>query len=413
MGCCLVKIWNPHPRVGITIEELLPQSNIHTSDYTSCTDELPCPHEECMECIDCMDCTTVSLRDVAITKLPPDALQSNVTYIRVVHCTIRTVRDLLPPCLVHLVISYSCLEHFEPCGGLPLCLGYVDLSFNRLREIPHSVYNLYDSRASQGWSTGIILRNNNLWFADLSNIPLSMVNKDTIHELLRAHRLNLVSTNKLNSAISELNKRGHDYDSDAVEKQLSLRTQDGGYTWKNNENTHGHGVTQTTDAAVALILSIGGGSLGLTHLTPEATGREYATFLNSHEYEEAMTRHFQEDEQYHMLARCVLAIVLNHMFRDAIRDILHEEIKDGLCTCRAGRVSRMVNALNGFVEGVHVGLSKNEELSNTILVLRNRNASVYGNDTETYIAETVPLVWQALEDACVPEVEHKAWLEYI
>jgi hypothetical protein len=153
--------------------------------------------------------------------------------------------------------------------------------------------------------------------------------------------------------------------------------------------------------------------LGLERQTPEATGEEYVTFLGSRDCEEAMVRHFQEDEQYHMLARCVLVIVLRHPCRDAIRDILHEEIKDGLCTCRAGRVSRMVNALNGFVEGVHVGLSKNEELSNTILVLRNRNATVYGKDTDTYLSETVPLVWQALEDACVPEGEHSAWLEYV
>ena len=126
-----------------------------------------------------------------------------------------------------------------------------------------------------------------------------------------------------------------------------------------------------------------------------------------------LARHFREDPAYAALARKVLAVVSAHRERDALMAVLAAEVRDGLCTCRSGRVERLVNALNGFVEGVGVGLSRNEELANAILVIRNRNSSVFAGDVDAYTEETVPAVMQALEDACVPEPEQGAWLEYV
>jgi hypothetical protein len=34
-------------------------------------------------------------------------------------------------------------------------------------------------------------------------------------------------------------------------------------------------------------------------------------------------------------------------------------------------------------------------------------------DPEEYINETIPAVWQLLEDMCVGEAEHDVWLEYV
>jgi 4-alpha-glucanotransferase len=68
--------------------------------------------------------------------------------------------------------------------------------------------------------------------------------------------------------------------------------------------------------------------------------------------------------------------------------------------------------LNGFVSGINVSISRNEELTNAIVTLRKKNIKLYG-DSYLYVHETVAQVWQMLEDACIPEHEHEAWLEFV
>jgi hypothetical protein len=93
-------------------------------------------------------------------------------------------------------------------------------------------------------------------------------------------------------------------------------------------------------------------------------------------------------------------------------NILHDELKDGQNTCLTGQITRMVNTLNGFVSGINVSISRNEELTNAIVTLRKKNIKLYG-DSYLYVHETVAQVWQMLEDACIPEHEHEAWLEFV
>ncbi len=102
------------------------------------------------------------------------------------------------------------------------------------------------------------------------------------------------------------------------------------------------------------------------------------------------------------------------MYKHDLIEIFIEEITETANnTCLTGRMTRMVNVLNGFVLDINVGISKNEEISNSIIVLRNKYAKIYVNEPDKYIAELVPMVWQMLEDNCIPENEHSVWLEYV
>jgi len=76
-------------------------------------------------------------------------------------------------------------------------------------------------------------------------------------------------------------------------------------------------------------------------------------------------------------------------------------------------MTRLVNSLSSFVNGISVTISKNEEISNSIIALRKKYAILYADNNELYINETIPAVWQLLEDECIPENEHDIWLEYV
>jgi Leucine-rich repeat (LRR) protein len=62
---------------------------------------------------------------------------------------------------------------------------------------------------------------------------------------------------------------------------------------------------------------------------------------------------------------------------------LNEELDEAECKCFTGRLSRMVNVLNGFFDDIEIGISENEQISNVILAIRRR----YGLDVNDEMDE--------------------------
>ncbi len=52
---------------------------------------------------------------------------------------------------------------------------------------------------------------------------------------------------------------------------------------------------------------------------------------------------------------------------------LNEELADGECKCFTGRLSRLVNVLNGFFDDINIQISDNEQIANVILALRRQH----------------------------------------
>lgn len=64
---------------------------------------------------------------------------------------------------------------------------------------------------------------------------------------------------------------------------------------------------------------------------------------------------------------------------------LNEELDEAECKCFTGRLSRMVNVLNGFFDDIEIGISDNEQISNVILAIRRR----YGLDVNDEMDEPI------------------------
>ena len=45
---------------------------------------------------------------------------------------------------------------------------------------------------------------------------------------------------------------------------------------------------------------------------------------------------------------------------------MNQEMIDSICKCFTGRISRLINCLNGFSDKVIIQISKNEEINNII-----------------------------------------------
>ena len=68
---------------------------------------------------------------------------------------------------------------------------------------------------------------------------------------------------------------------------------------------------------------------------------------------------------------------------------LDEEMSDGMCKCFTGRLSRIVNVLNGFFDDIEVHISSNEQIANVILVLRERHGIGPNDDMGEDLKETI------------------------
>jgi Leucine-rich repeat (LRR) protein len=58
--------------------------------------------------------------------------------------------------------------------------------------------------------------------------------------------------------------------------------------------------------------------------------------------------------------------------QNEIFKVMNQEMNDSICMCFTGRISRLINCLNGFSDKVSVNISTNEEISNIIITLKNK-----------------------------------------
>jgi len=106
---------------------------------------------------------------------------------------------------------------------------------------------------------------------------------------------------------------------------------------------------------------------------------------------------FDEVFQY-VISRIVRHSDSNEMFK-----ILNEEIKDTICKCFTGRMTRLVNVLNGFYDDITIQIGSNEQISNIILMLQGK----YKGD------ELVKQVREAMEEREYDENTIEEWLTYV
>ncbi len=58
--------------------------------------------------------------------------------------------------------------------------------------------------------------------------------------------------------------------------------------------------------------------------------------------------------------------------RTHIATVIKQEIIDGMNYCFTGRVTRLVNSLTGFIDGINIGISENEQINNAVIAAIRR-----------------------------------------
>lgn len=101
--------------------------------------------------------------------------------------------------------------------------------------------------------------------------------------------------------------------------------------------------------------------------------------------------------------------ILISPFSDEIKAVLNMEMKDAECKCFSGRISRLVNCLNGFDDLVQIRISDTDQLGSVILHIKD-NLEAAGTYTVERHKEEAEHRFKELN---VPIDTIRIWLSYI
>jgi Leucine-rich repeat (LRR) protein len=90
-----------------------------------------------------------------------------------------------------------------------------------------------------------------------------------------------------------------------------------------------------------------------------------------------------------------------------VKQVMNSEMADAECKCFTGRLSRLVNCLNGFSPLVRVEIADNQQISNIIVLVKQRLEGEYTIETHKEIVKT-EMTERGYDEAVITE-----WLEFI
>jgi polyhydroxyalkanoate synthesis regulator phasin len=341
---------------------------------------------------------------------------------------------VVPSCLAVLNVSSNQLTRIEVTGDIQVAI--FDASYNMIKTLPAFMRPFQPTITAK-------MRCNPLWYIEYSDIPRSRVTIETMAELCDAEAYNILSSTRYRTAKYELIRQVKDgevsradadlYVADILEaeaeaerdwedrqrqrlKQNMRPAQP--TTYENKQNVH------LSSNQAAVITSVRALQALPTHATADTLIADFTKRLGKKkEWVAQMLKLCKTPSTHSILGvtyKDVMALVLNAVYthpdkaiKMAIHNILKDEIKSGLTMCFTGQLSRMVNALSGYMEGVGVHQSSQEELSNAIIMIRRRLADMYGLDTDEYLAHAIAEVQHALfeHDKELSKGECDAWID--
>ena len=101
------------------------------------------------------------------------------------------------------------------------------------------------------------------------------------------------------------------------------------------------------------------------------------------------------------LFNIVYCLMRKHSQFDEIKKVLNVEMNDSMCKCFTGRMSRLINVLNGYDERIQINISKNQAIGNIIIISKNNNITIW---KENFIK-------MMIENDYKNEIDK--WIEYI
>ena len=98
--------------------------------------------------------------------------------------------------------------------------------------------------------------------------------------------------------------------------------------------------------------------------------------------------------------------ITKHEHKEEIFKVLDEEMENAECKCFTGRISRLVNVLNGYYDDINIKISDNAQIGTIISVIKQQYK---GNNVD----ELKELIRKELKERNIDEKVIDEWVEYV
>ncbi len=289
--------------------------------------------------------------------------------------------------LQQLWLSGNQLTSIPPEIGQLVNLKQLCLSDNQLTSIPPELNELTNLQV-------LYLSNNRLTYiptelgqlVNLKELYLSGNKLISIpHELSKLTNLQVLylSNNGLISIPTEIgqlrNLRGLylsnnpiDYLPPPIQRMLDRQLQ-GQQVYQDKQSIHNSGIQKSFKESVNRLLSKKP-ELSLEKTLEEIISSELSDECKSSlvDYSSKEDIHGELNITFGELLMAVWDRIRTHENKQNILPILSQEMSDALCMCFTGRITRLVNTLAGFVPEVTIHISDNEQISNLVLLTKDK-----------------------------------------
>ena len=155
------------------------------------------------------------------------------------------------------------------------------------------------------------------------------------------------------------------------------RTKQNVYT--DGQNVHNHNIQECIRKSIQNIINI---TATINDINQYILQNDILT-----EQSKQLLFEYMEDETVHSTMLITFKELLTHTLsrveqnehKQEILNILNTELNDSMCKCYTGRMSRLVNCLNGFDELVEIQISESEQIGQIIIIIKDdlKNKGVY------------------------------------
>ena len=302
-----------------------------------------------------------------LTSIPPEIGQ--LVNIEVLDFSYNKLTSILPELrqlinLQRLYLYGNQLTSFPKELGQLVNLKGLDLSNNQLTSIPIEIGQLVNLKV-------LYLHDN-----QLTSIPPELGQLVNLQELDLSH-------NELTFIPPELgqlrNIRSLYIDNNPIDylpppiQRLLDRQNQGQNVYQDKQSIHNSGIQKSFRESVNRLLSKKP-DLSLEKTLEEIVSSELSNECKSSlvEYSSREDIHGELNITFGELLIAVWDRIHDHKNKQDILPILSQEMSDALCMCFTGRMTRLVNTLSGFVSDVSIHISDNEQISNLVLLTKEK-----------------------------------------
>jgi len=276
-------------------------------------------------------------------------------------------------------------------------INYLRLTGNKIKNIPNSFFNLKTLKVffcdcneltdiPQQISQLNVLIKFNCSDNKITSIPIEIMNINTL-ELFN------YSNNEIMYIPPQITRWIHRF-----RQQI----------YDDKQSVHNHHIQKGVIQSINYVTSIKP-SIHKSQLKTLIIDNQYLTETTKqllYEYIDCNEIHSILNLTFEEILLSVYDFILKHENKENLFIIMNVEIQDGMCKCFTGRISRLINVLNGYDENININISDSEQIGNIIIMVKNK----YPNYNDEQIKKTIKdeLIARNYDDSIIEE-----WIQYL